>query len=208
MRSRPGGSFSGWAGSCSQARHVERAISCSLACQRHGHRLQPLECEFLRLAQVGAVELPTALLIGAPVQFATPVAGPLFARGEEALLTAKGEGRGRLEPGIPVGGVHHDLYGRLVPQVGEDAILDDRRDLSHCSLPLLLSSTEQGFPNSIAYVREPLLEAFVHPAREWHGSLQQEQSLVLLMRGKELQRRFFTCFFRTRTKGLCSTSSR
>jgi len=77
--------------------------------------------------------LPRA--IGAPVCSAAPVACPLFVRGETGMLTAKGEGRGRLEPGIPVGGVHHDLHGRSVPQVGEDAILDDRRDLSHRCLP-------------------------------------------------------------------------
>lgn len=92
--------------------------------------------------------------MGSPVQSPAPVACTLFVRGEAAMLTAKGESRGGLEPGVPAWRVHHHLSRVPVPLVGEDSIVDDRRYLSHRSLPLLPCSTEQGFPNSIAYVRE------------------------------------------------------
>src|SRR6266566_2032534 len=141
-------------------RHVERVIPLSLVCQHHCHRLQPLERESFRLTQIGPVQLALPRAIGAPVCSPAPVACMLFVCGEATMLTAKGEDRGCLEPSIPVGGVHHDLYGKPIPQVGEDAILDDRRDLNHRCLPCLPSAPEQGFPNSIAHVRESLPEAF------------------------------------------------
>ena len=77
---------------------------------------------------------------------------------------------------------------RPVPQVGEDAILDDRRESEPSLPPLLPSAPEQGFPNSIAHVRESLPEALCTQGAE--GFCEQELSLILLMRGKELQRRF------------------
>src|SRR6266567_4884727 len=137
-------------------RHVERVIPLSLVCQHHCHRLQPLERESFRLTQIGPVQLALPRAIGAPVCSPAAVACTLFARGKAAMLIAKGEGRGGLEPVIPVRGVHHHLHERPVPQVGEYPILDDRRYLSHRCLPLLPSATEQGFPNSITYVRESL----------------------------------------------------
>ena len=94
MRPRLRGSFSGQSRSCSQARHVERALPYSLACQHNCHRLQPLEREFLRLTQIDPVQFAVPRAIGAPVRSAAPVACSLFVRGEEALLTTKGKGRG------------------------------------------------------------------------------------------------------------------
>src|SRR6266568_1448628 len=98
MRPRSGGSVSRRSSSCSQAGPVERGLPCSLARQHHCHRLQPLEREFLRLAQVGAVQLAVPRAIGAPVQSPTPVACTLFVCSEATMLTAKGEGRGCLHP--------------------------------------------------------------------------------------------------------------
>src|SRR6266567_1916227 len=121
--------------------------------------LQPREGQGLRLAQVGPLQPPIPRAIGSPVRPPAPVACPFFVCGEAAMLTAKGKGGGSLEPAIPIGRIHHQLSGLAVQLVGEDAILDDWRGLSHRSLALLPSATEQGFPNSIAHVRESLFDA-------------------------------------------------
>jgi hypothetical protein len=63
----------------------------------------------------------------------------------------------------------------------------------------LPSATAQGFPNSIAHVRESLPEALGTQGAE--GFCEQELSLILLMSGKELQRRF-SHVFGLQTKGL------
>src|SRR5258708_10262303 len=132
-------------------------VSSCVGIREHSCRsLEPGERQFLRLAQIGPLELSLPRMIGAPVQSPTPVTCSLFVCGETAVLTAKGEGRGCLEPGIPVQRIHHYLGGVHVPLVGENSILDDWRCLSHRSLPWLPSLTEQGFPNSIAHVRESL----------------------------------------------------
>jgi hypothetical protein len=63
----------------------------------------------------------------------------------------------------------------------------------------LPSATAQGFPNSIAHVRESLPEALGTQGAA--GFCEQELSLILLMSGKELQRRF-SHVFGLQTKGL------
>src|SRR5260370_29648353 len=137
MSPRSGGSLSGQSLSPAQTRHVERAVPCSVARQHHCYRLQLLERQFFRLTHIGPVQLALPRAIGAPVRSPTLVACSLFVRCKAAVLTTKGEGRGGLEPGIPVGGVHHHLSATPVPQVSAEPILDHRRVPSHRSLPLL-----------------------------------------------------------------------
>ncbi len=91
------------------------------------NRLQLMEGQGLRLAQVDPLQLPLPRAIGSPVRSPAPVACPFFVRGEAAVLTAKGKGGGSLKPAIPVGRIHHHLSGLAVQLVSEDAILDDWR---------------------------------------------------------------------------------
>src|SRR5258708_40356010 len=122
---------------CCSCRHGERVVSCPRAIQHLCHRLQPLERQLLRLAQVGTVELPIALAIRPPVRPPALVACPLFASGEGAVFTANGEGGGGLEPVIPAGSAYHQLSGLLVLLVDKRLTLDNRRCLSHLALPLV-----------------------------------------------------------------------
>ncbi len=206
MRLHSGGSLSRRARFSFQTRHVMRAIPFSLARQGTRHGLQPLEGHLLGAAQVGTMQLAFPVAVGTPVGVSAPVAGPFFVRGEQALLPTKGESRGKPQPGIPAWGVHRNLRGVAVLLVGKDAILDDRRDLSHCCLPLLPSAPEQGFPNSIAHVRESLPEAFStqRAARSCSARAVSRAS----DERKRAAKAVFHLFLRTRTKSLCSTFSR
>ena len=104
---------------------LHRVLIVALTRQRSGDGDEPLEGQLLRLAQVDAVQLPLPRAVGSPIRAPTAVACPFLTRSEAAMLTAKGEGGGGLQPGIPGGGAHLHLGERSVLLVGEDSIVDD-----------------------------------------------------------------------------------
>lgn len=82
--------------------YVEWVTPFPLASQHNRDRLQPLQRQLLRFAQVGTVQLPMPPAIGFPVLAASPAARPLFASSESSVFTAVGEGGGTAQPDIPV----------------------------------------------------------------------------------------------------------
>src|SRR5215831_9948470 len=83
----------------------ERAL-CGQGLRR---RPEPIERQFLRHAQIDAVEPPLPATVGAPVPASAFVSRLLAPRREGPDLAAKGEGRGGAQPGIPGWCIHGQL---------------------------------------------------------------------------------------------------
>ena len=102
------------------------SVLCGQGCC---HGVQPLECHFLRLAEIDPVELAFALVVGAPVPAPTLIARLLFVRSEGPERTAKGEGARCTQPGIPIWRSHRQPAILSAPLIDQGIILHHRHSL-------------------------------------------------------------------------------